>query len=503
MSKKIPALIRSLLLTGLLSLFAVQTSNAQPTYNKREMRGVWIATVANIDYPSSRKLGTEEKITELKNMLVNLKDAGINTIFFQVRTECDALYQSSIEPWSYWLTGKQGQAPDPFFDPLQVAVEESHKLGMELHAWFNPYRAVKNPGEYTPAQNHVAVQHPDWILSFKDYQMLNPGMPQVEDFIVSVMDDVMGRYDIDGIHFDDYFYPYGPKVQFEDTATYKAYPRGISNIDDWRRDNINKLMARLYKSIQSKKPYIKFGISPFGIVENKYTGTNGFESYKILYCDPLNWIENKIVDYVLPQLYWDMNHEKAPFAKLLPWWAKVTKPALLTIGLYSSNFLGDKFKGSPSELQNQMRMIRSTDNVFGEVFFSAKSISKNRAGFADSLRYNFYLYPALPPAMPWKITGVPAAPEKCTVNYKDGKITINWSKSVSSLTGNYVIYRFESADSLNINDPRAIRAVIPKEQLSYSDYMAFPRDVTYAVTTLSREGSESIPLFVKLQFKSN
>lgn len=476
------------------------TIPAQVTYKKYEMRGVWIATVGNIDYPSQRKSSTEAKITELKTMLQSLKDCGINTVFFQVRTECDALYPSQIEPWSYWLTGEQGTAPDPVFDPLQIAIDESHRLGMELHAWFNPYRAVKTKGDYQLASNHVAVKHPDWILTFKEYQMLNPGLPAVEDYIVSVMEDVLNRYDIDGIHFDDYFYPYGPKVSDEDAETFKQYPRGITSIDDWRRDNINKLMARLYASITAKKPYVKFGISPFGIVENKYTGTTGFESYKILYCDPLNWIDNKIVDYVLPQLYWEMNHEKAPFAKLLPWWAKVTKPALLTIGLYSSNLLSEKFKGNPSELANQMRMIRNTGNTFGEVFFSAKSITKNRGAFADSLKYNFYLYPALPPVMSWKLKNEFIAVPSGKLQFNNGAISLNWKSSVSNIAG-YVIYRFESADSININDAKAIRAIVPAHESSYTEYLAVPRNFTYAITVYNREGNESAPLILPLEFK--
>jgi uncharacterized lipoprotein YddW (UPF0748 family) len=222
---------------------------------KREFRGAWVATVANIDWPKNRPNATSgEQISDLITILKKLKESGINAVMFQVRTECDALYNSKFEPWSYWLTNQQGKAPEPFFDPLEYAIDEAHKLGMELHAWFNPYRAVKNVGDYDPAENHVSVTHPDWILNFGNYKMLDPGLPEVKEFVLNVMKDVLHNYDIDGIHFDDYFYPYSPKVSSEDAETYEKYGSQFDNIDDWRRDNINSLMAMIYEEIKKEKP---------------------------------------------------------------------------------------------------------------------------------------------------------------------------------------------------------------------------------------------------------
>ena len=468
----------------------------QSEYPKRELRGTWIATVANIDWPLSRSSSTDEKIAELKSMLTRLHDMGINTVFFQIRTECDALYDSSIEPWSYWLTGKQGTPPSPFFDPLEIAITESHKLGMELHAWFNPYRCIKSLNNYEIAENHVSVQHPDWLIAFKDYKMIDPGNPAVTPYITSVVEDVLTRYDVDGIHFDDYFYPYEPKITNEDAATFSKYSRGYSNIENWRRDNINQLMKQVSELIRTKKPRVKFGVSPFGIVENKYAGTNGSGSYRTIYCDPLNWIGNKLVDYVIPQIYWEIGHPKADFAKLLPWWASVTKDCQFYAGLYSSNFLGKKHAGLPNEIPEQIRLVRKTDNAFGSVFFSAKSLLNNK-DMADSLSLKFYLYPAIVPAMASKDTVPPNTPENGTSTFEDNIITLKWEKPAMAPDGEtaskYVIYRFGRYERINMDDVRAMRQIVSAGASVYSEkiYTA-PDSYVYVISALDRLNNESL-----------
>ncbi len=329
---------------------------------KREFRGAWIATVKNIDWPSSNNQSSGEQIRELVNILDKLSEAGINAVFFQIRTECDALYNSKLEPWSYWLTGEQGKSPQPYFDPLEFVIYESHRRGMEIHAWFNPFRAIRSISEYETSPTHISKLSPEWILNFDDYAMLNPGLPGVRAHILNVVNDVIENYDIDGIHLDDYFYPYTPKITNEDSLTFLAHSGGITGIDDWRRNNINMLMGEIYNLIQEKKPFVKFGISPFGIVENKYAGTNGFNSFSSIYCDPLNWIENDIIDYITPQIYWEIGHERADYAKLLPWWASVSRRHLY-IGMYSSKMAHPDYEGSENEIGNQIRLNRKTDNV--------------------------------------------------------------------------------------------------------------------------------------------
>ncbi|MDE3058211.1 MAG: family 10 glycosylhydrolase, partial [Bacteroidota bacterium] len=276
--------------------FIVSSLYAEGSPPKREFRGVWIATVANIDWPLHKGEPPAVQQRELISILDNLKSSGINAVIFQVRPECDALYRSSIEPWSYWLTGEQGKPPEPVWDPLHFAIEQAHKRGMELHAWFNPYRAVRlasGKGSYPLAPNHVAVRHPDWILTFGALKLLNPGLPAVRTYVTNVILDVVRRYDVDGIHFDDYFYPYSP-ITNEDSLTFLRYSRGFTNLADWRRDNVNLLIKMIHDSISVIKPWVKFGISPFGIWRNKIAdggaGTNGFEAYDKLYCDALEWL---------------------------------------------------------------------------------------------------------------------------------------------------------------------------------------------------------------------
>lgn len=463
---------------------------------KREMRGAWVASVANIDWPLDRNATPGQQIASLVDIMDKLKAAGINAVFFQIRTECDALYNSMYEPWSYWLTGKQGRAPFPFYDPLEFAISEAHSRGMELHAWFNPYRAEKKIGDYELSEGHAVKLHPDWILTFQDYKMLDPGNPEVKDYILNIVTDVLQRYDIDGIHFDDYFYPYTP-MKNEDSLTFAKYKGTFTNIADWRRDNINSLMAGIYEKVKKINPKVKFGISPFGIVENKFAGTSGFNSYDILYCDPLTWIKNKSVDYINPQLYWEIGHAKADYAKLLPWWASVSDGCHLYIGQYSSAMAAPNYKGSKGELGNQLQLNRRTDNVQGEVFFSSKSITGNWSGFADTLKTNYYKYPALPPLMPWKDNTAPNAPEGLTVKGDSAGALLEWQTPLTAKDNEkvnyFIIYRFSPGQSVDINDPRNIIAMIPGGRRKYRDSFKPGKEstYTYVITSADRLHNES------------
>ena len=443
-------------------------------------------------------------MNELKLMLDSLKDAGMNALFFQIRTECDALYESQIEPWSYWLTGEQGKAPEPFFDPLSFVIKESHKRGMELHAWFNPYRAVRDTTSYEQSENHVARAHKDWLIKSNKYLMLDPGLPEVREHIKSVMKDVLTRYDIDGIHFDDYFYPYTP-ITNEDSLTFENYSRDFTNIDNWRRDNINLLMADIYEIIKTVKPKVKFGISPFGIVLNEYAGTKGFNSYDIIYCDPLNWLNNKIVDYVTPQIYWEIGHSKADYAKLLPWWATVTNDRHLYIGLYSSKMAASNYKGKKSELGDQIRLNRTTENVLGSVYFSAKSISLNWSGLADSMKTDWYKNLSIPPAMSWLDSINPLSVEKLRRIETDSGILLFWDLPNAAEDGEfpsyYLVYRFEDNDKIDLNNSANIVAKIVNRNTNYFDLNELEKEKTYyyVVTSMDRlhNESESVILEVK------
>lgn len=485
------------------ALLFAKALNAQPAeaLHKYQFRGAWVATVSNIDWPLDRKASSGEQIAQLVEEMQRLKDAGINAVFFQIRTECDALYDSKLEPWSYYLTGTQGKAPYPYYDPLEYAVAEAHRLGMELHAWFNPYRASRPNGGYKAAMNHVTNTHPEWLLDFKGYKMLNPALPEVKRFVLEIVSDVLHRYDVDGIHFDDYFYPYEPKISNEDSLDFIKYKGSFQNIDDWRRNNINSLMASIYDSVKAIKPYVKFGISPFGIVENKYAGTSGFNSYDVLYCDPLTWLKDKTVDYITPQLYWEIGHTKADYARLLPWWSSVSKDRHLYIGLFSGKFAARDYKGGTSTvIYDQMKMNNSDKGVLGEVFFSSKSISKNFSGLADSLKNKYYRLPALTPPMPWKGTAAPAKPEGLSVLRDSLGAVIKWEDPNSDTKPyRYVVYRFRQGSVPDFSNPENILFISPENTIhQYRDSNASDGVYFYAVSSLDRLNNES-PAAVEAQ----
>ena len=477
-----------------LSQLVILQSQTLPP--KREFHGAYIATVSNIDWPSEKNLPVEIQKKELINILDKLKDTGINAVLFQIRTECDALYNSAIEPWSYWLTGEQGKAPKPFYDPLKFVITEAHKRGMELHAWFNPYRAELKNNSYPLSEKHVTIQHSDWTLQFGELKILNPGIPEVEKYILSIVKDVIERYDIDGVHFDDYFYPYSP-IKDEDSITFEIYKGNFTNIQDWRRNNINKLITDVYHLINSIKPKIKFGVSPFGIVENKYAGTKGFESYKVLYCDPLYWLNKKIVDYLSPQLYWEIGHKSTDYAKLLPWWASVKNGRHLYIGHYSTRISDENYSGKKSEIGDQLRMNKIIKNIDGDIFFSAKSIVKNYSGLADSMKYSWYKFPSLPPVMNWKDSIPPFAPTNLKSERTNEGIKLEWNKPDSAEDGEfpqyYLVYRFDESDEINLDDPMKILKLIPADQTDFIDTGSLDTEsrIIYIVTSLDRLWNES------------
>ena len=493
--------MKSYLFTLLILLLILpRITYSQYVYPKREMRGAWVATVADIDWPNKNE-SPQRQMAALETMLNKLKAAGINTVFFQVRTECDALYQSKYEPWSYWLTGTQGKAPNPFYDPLQFAIREAHKRGMELHAWLNPYRAVKTIGEYKISPEHISVTHPQWILKFKTQKILNPGIPAVRDYIAKVVADIVRRYNVDGIQFDDYFYPYAPKITNEDAATYRKYKGKFKSIDNWRRNNINMMVAEVYDTIQSINPHVKFGISPFGIVENKFAYTKGFESFKTLYCDPITWLKNKTVDYILPQLYWAIGNKAADYGSLLPWWAAVAGARQVYVGIFSTKMASPDYKGSPSEIEREIRLSRQMIRTYGTAFFSAKSIADNYSHFADSLRV-YYKYPALIPAMTWKDSVPPLTPDDLKAEIHGTSVALKWNKPARASDGDtayrYVIYRFNNPSQVNIEDAWDILNIQNGDETDFIDTTAYDTSAqyTYAVTALDRMNNESKPVLI-------
>ncbi|TZF85909.1 family 10 glycosylhydrolase (plasmid) [Pedobacter sp. BS3] len=497
------------LLTGLLTCFSNHIlSQPQPSEPpKHEFRGVWIATVANIDWPSKPGLTTEAQKEELIRILDTHQRTGINAIMFQVRPAADAFYSKSEEPWSRYLSGKQGGAPDPFYDPLEFALTEAHKRGMELHAWFNPYRATMDMNPQNTREDHITKTHPGWFFSYGGKKLFNPGIPEVRSYIVRIIMNVVRNYDIDGVHFDDYFYPYPESRQLlPDTDTYRLYGADFDDIDDWRRHNVDTLIHQLSDSIHAAKHYLKFGISPFGIWRNSKrdpegSETNGLEAYSALYADARKWIKEGWIDYINPQIYFPFGYAAAPYEKLVDWWSNNTYNKHLYIGqgVYrvTENREGWRDK---SQIPRQIRYLRNNPRVQGSVFFSSKSLTSNLAGIRDSLQYDLYRYKALQPPMLWLDNTPPLEPMELTAKtIANNKVLLNWKTPLRSRDGEtaygYVIYRFNEGEEVNIENSRNILTIsFDGKQTSYTDD-GVRKNVryTYAVTALDRLKNESGP----------
>jgi uncharacterized lipoprotein YddW (UPF0748 family) len=475
---------------------------------KREFRGVWVASVSNIDWPSKPGLTVDQQKQELIGILEVHKNNGLNAVMLQIRPTADALYAKSRELWSHWLMGKQGLAPAAGYDPLEFAVKEAHSRGMELHAWFNPYRATMTAGQITSPE-HITKKRPELFYTYGGQKLFDPGLPEVRAYILQVILDVVKEYDIDGVHFDDYFYPYRIAGQhINDSATFAKYPNGFTNVDDWRRNNVDILIKAVNDSVHTYKKYLKFGVSPFGIWKNFRedtlgSKTNGLSNYHELYADSRKWIKEGWVDYINPQIYFTFSRAVAPFGVLLDWWGNNTYGRHLYIGQAAYLVHGMPSRqeaawGNLSEIPNQIRYMRQNNRVQGSIFFSSKSLSTVAKAVADSLRTDFYKYPALPPQMPWLDDIIPNAPQTFSAEASAEGINLKWTKPAKAQDGEtasgYVIYRAEEGERINILNPKYIL------RISFQDFTFFldtnvekGKRYTYLVTALDRLKNESEP----------
>lgn len=372
---------------------------------REELRAVWVATVSNIDYPSKPTTNTEILKQEFIKLLDMHQRNGMNAVVVQVRPATDAFYPSPLEPWSQWLTGRQGQPPIPFYDPLEFMITETHKRKMEFHAWMNPYRAVFNINISSIAPTHITRLHPEWFLTYGDKKYFDPGNKDVQKFVTAVVQDVVRRYEVDAIHFDDYFYPYRIAGQeFPDAATYQKFGNGLTK-DDWRRSNTDSIIVSLSKVIKAENKKCQFGISPFGIWRNadkdpRGSNTKGGQTnYDDLYADILLWLQKGWIDYVAPQLYWEIGHKLADYNTLIEWWSKNTfgKNCYIGLGIYRAGS-NDAWKDK-TQLPRQITKLRNTPNINGMIFFSSKTFEKNPNGWNDSLRLEFFREPATLPTL--------------------------------------------------------------------------------------------------------
>ncbi|MGC4100686.1 glycoside hydrolase family 10 protein [Ferruginibacter sp.] len=401
--------MRSLLLVFLTVVFSFffQVATAQDSVaSKPEFRGVWVASVDNIDWPSQKNLSSDAQKAEFIRLLDMHKANGMNAMIVQVRPAADAFYPSPYEPWSEWLTGKQGQPPVPYYDPLAFMLEETHKRGMEFHAWMNPYRAVFNINSSSISPTHITRLHPEWFLTYGDKKYFDPGNKEVQQYVTNIVKDVVSRYAVDAIHFDDYFYPYRiAGKEFPDDEKYRVYGNGM-NKDDWRRSNTDSIIVMISRAIKAENPKCQFGISPFGVwrnIDKDPDGSNtkaGQTNYDDLYADIVLWLKNGWIDYVTPQIYWEFEHKLAPFEPILNWWSThcYGKNCYIGLGIYRAN--SNANWRDKTQLPRQIEAIRNTPNVQGMIFFSSKSFDKNPNGWSDSLRLHYFAVPAKTPAMP-------------------------------------------------------------------------------------------------------
>lgn len=468
-------------------------------YPKKDMRGVFLPSVASITWPSNRNATPAVQQAELLTMLDNIEANGYNSVFLQVRPECDALYPSAIEPWSYWLTGAQGTPPSPLWDPLEFAINESHLRGLDLHAWLNPYRAKR--GSDPAAPTHVTVEHPEWIFTASNNPLLkivNPGIPAVTDYIVSVVEDLATRYDLDGIHFDDYFYPSGGMTN-QDSDAYANYNPGGLSLADWRRNNVNQMISEVYDAIQtintSNNKNIVFGVSPAGIWKSGTPpGTSGSSSYSALYCDPIAWMQADKVDYIAPQLYWKITGPQ-DYHALSQWW---NDQAVNGTQIYISQAYYKMIDGNnwpSSELQNQINKNRTgaMNSTFGQIAYRYNEIGNNDKGINTALNAAQFKYKSFAP--PILGAGKDAICAKKPENIRFESLKLKWDTPAPASDGDlpkkYVVYAFDNAAqaTTNKNDGSKILDIVAGNELTLTQVQINTK--FFVVTSLDKNNNES------------
>lgn len=474
---------------------------------KREFRGVWVATVANIDFPSAPGLPNNVLKTEWDELLDYVEEFGFNAVIVQIRPAGDALYPTELAPWSYYLTGEQGKAPLGEFDPLQYMLETTHERGMEFHAWLNPYRATMNLDTSRLAADHRLRSDPDWFLTYGKKIYFNPALPEVRQHIVDVVGEVVDRYNVDAIHFDDYFYPYKIKdTPFPDDTDFTRYGGGFTDIADWRRSNTDSLILGVKDRIRNSKPWVQFGISPFGVWRNASVDPidgsptrAGQTSYDDLYADILKWLREGWIDYVAPQLYWSIDYPLADYETLVYWWGNHTYGRNLYIGQ-----AGYKVGDNPvaewntgNEIGRQLNLNRNISTVDGTILFSLRSLRANSLNFADSLRLGQYGHPALHPRIKTPQELYPEPPEFEKIKAKKGRLRLKWESESEQTAApeQFIIYRFDGADLGDFSDPRNILRITDygnrEEWIEYDDTAIPGRTYTYAVTAYNWQHNES------------
>jgi uncharacterized lipoprotein YddW (UPF0748 family) len=501
-------------------VFIIEVAHAQ-TAPKREMRGAWIATYANIDWPSSTATSAQEQSTFIDRINEH-KATGMNALFVQVRSQCDALYPNPYDPWSAVLSGTQGTAPNPLYDPLAFMINETKQRGMEFHAWFNPYRALASftTASYNAlAASHVAKAHPTWIMTVTNNPpsttkqlLLNPGAPEVIEHIIGSVMHVVRNYDVDGIHFDDYFYTNPATTTYNDDSVYAIHNRGIADRGDWRRSNVDTLIKRLNDSIKSVKPWIKLGISPSGIwmsynittePNGSNTSTGALQHKKDLFANSRLWLQQGWIDYLAPQVYWYIGQSGSDYNNLAPWWSNNNFGRHIYMG-QAGYKVGDAaqnaaFATDKAQIAKQVRLDRTLAGIQGQIVYNTTSLRNNPLGFRDSLRLNLYNRPALLPTMPWKDNVAPGpATSLAGVKLGNNTISLTWVNPPAAVASEFdVVKRFAIYKGVNtmpdINNAADLIAITNTDVYSYIDVDVLPNTTyNYVVTAIDRLHNESV-----------
>jgi uncharacterized lipoprotein YddW (UPF0748 family) len=470
--------------------------------DERQMRAMWISSVVNIDWPSDQGLSVQEQQDELTAYYDQAVDLGLNAVFVQVRPTADAFWPSPHEPWSEWLTGTQGA--DPGYDPLEFAVAEAHERNLEFHGWFNPYRVSMHDDLDRLVEDHPARRNPDWVFAYGGRYYYDPGVPEVRAFVQDAIMDAVENYDLDGVHFDDYFYPYPVAGQeVPDADTFAEHGGGFDDIEDWRRDNVNALIREMDERIHDAKPHVKFGVSPFGIWRNASSdpagsATRGFESYDGIYADSRRWVREGWVDYINPQVYWEIGHPAADYAALVPWWSDVVAGTDVSLYIGQAAYkVGTAGWEDPAELSDHLTFNQDHPEVDGDVYFSAVQLRTAAAEAMDIVYERHYSRPALVPVAEGREGRAPRAPSIASARRTDAGADLRIRAGSGTAPAYYAVYRFDgrprpAEQRCALDDARHLVGTVRADgrTTEFTDPGA-PESATYYVTALDRTHRES------------
>ncbi len=476
-----------------------------PDAPKRQLRAEWIASVVNIDWPSRTGLSPAQQKAELRAWYDGAVDRGLNSVVVQVRPTADTFWPSDLEPWSRYLTGEPGG--DPGYDPLQFAVREAHARNLEFHAWFNPYRVSMNADRTALAPDSPALQHPEWVVEYGGKLYYNPGLPEVRAHVEDVIMEAVERYDVDAVHFDDYFYPYPVAGrEFPDADTFAEHGAGFADRGDWRRNNTDLLVSELDERIHAAKPWVKFGVSPFAVWRNAGTDpegsatTAGAQTYDDLYADTRRWVREEWLDYIAPQVYWNIGFAPADYGALVPWWSEQVAGTDVQLYIGQATYkVGTSTQSpvwsDPAEMSRHLTFNRDHPQVDGDIYFSAKDVRANRLGHMDMVEAEHYAHPALIPVT----AGVPGRAPRPVVlqgaERGDEGVTLTWRGQGSS----YALYRVDgrAAGPCDLADAEHLVATVRRDGQGEQRYVDAEApstgQVTYYVTALDRAYRESRP----------